>query len=103
MNKPVLPLVDDDRAVLDALEVELAPEFAQLCRIQVFDDPRAVLEVVRQWAAEHRSIVVAVVDQKLPGMSGVELLTALHRSAAQAVPEIFARARFLQAIRVEAR
>ena len=98
MKKPLLLLVDDDRAVLEALEAELAPEFAQLCRIEAFDDPHAALEALPAWAAERRSISVAIVDQKMPSMSGVEFLTALRSSVAEAAAETFAPARHMRAV-----
>ena len=86
MNKPVLLLVDDHRAVLDALEAELTPAFAELCRIEAFDDARAVLEALPRWTEERRSIAVAIVDQKMPGMTGVELLAALRASVRAVEP-----------------
>ena len=98
MNKPVLLLVDDDRAVLDALEVELTPAFAELCRIEAFDDARTVLEVLPRWTEERRSIAVAIVDQKMPGMTGVELLAALRASVEAAGSTAFTPARNARAI-----
>src|SRR5262245_36264968 len=78
MKKPVLLLVDDDQAVLDALEAELAPEFSQLCKIVAFDDPRAVLDALAGWTAESRAVAVAIVDQKMRQMTGVDLLAAFR-------------------------
>jgi CheY-like chemotaxis protein len=78
VKKPLLLLVDDDRAVLDALEAELTPEFSQLCRLEAFDDPGAVLRELPRWSVESRAIAVAIVDQKMPLMSGIELLSAFR-------------------------
>ena len=78
VKKPILLLIDDDRAVLEALEAELAPEFAQLCRIEAFDDPRGVLDALTAWSLAGRSVALAIVDQKMPGMSGAELLAELR-------------------------
>ena len=83
MRKPLLLLVDDDRAVLEALEAELRPAFEDICRIEAFDDPREVLAALPRWTEEQRPIAVAIVDQKMPGMTGVELLAALKRSAVE--------------------
>lgn len=81
MKKPLILLVDDDRAVLEALEAELLPAFGEIARVEAFDDPRDVLAALPRWTADERPIAVAIVDQKMPGMTGVELLVALRRSA----------------------
>jgi CheY-like chemotaxis protein len=81
MKKPLILLVDDDRAVLDALEAELRPAFEEIARIEAFDDPRAVLEALPGWAAEGRTVAVAVVDQRMPNLTGVDLLLRLRTSA----------------------
>ena len=81
MRKPLILLVDDERAVLEALEAMLVPAFEEICRIEVFDDPREVLAMMPRWAAERRTIAVAVVDQKMPHLAGVELLGRLKGNA----------------------
>ena len=85
MNKPVLLLVDDDRAVLEALEAELAPAFGEIARIEAFDDGRAVLDALPLWTAEQRSIAVAIVgDSALPG----ELRAAASLEGAMAACDV---------------
>jgi len=86
MKKPLLLLVDDDRAVLEALESELGPAFADICRLEALDDPRAVLGALPRWTEERRSIALAIVDQKMAEMAGVELLVALRRGASEPGP-----------------
>ena len=85
MKKPLILLVDDDRAVLEALEAELRPAFEEICRIESFDDPREVLASLPRWTDEQRPIAVAIVDQKMPRMSGVDLLVRLREAARGAV------------------
>lgn len=84
MRKPIILLVDDDRAVLEALESSLAPALGAFCRVESFDDPMDVLGAVPRWREEQRSIAVAVVDQRMPGCTGVELLLRMagHMAAA---------------------
>ena len=89
MKKPLLLLVDDDRAVLESLEAELLPAFEDICRIESFDDPREALAALPRWTQEQRPIAVAIVDQKMPGMSGVELLVALREAAIHAAEGTF--------------
>jgi hypothetical protein len=71
MKKPLLLLVDDDRAVLEALESELAPAFGEICRIEAFDDPLAVLASLPRWTEEGRSIAAAIVDLRSDARSHV--------------------------------
>src|SRR5262245_17680266 len=80
MKKPLLLLVDDDPAVLAALEAELTPAFGQLVRVAAFGRPDEVLDALPRWHGEGRAIALAIVDQKMPGMTGVELIAALRAS-----------------------
>ena len=77
MKKPLLLLVDDDRAVLEALEAALSPGFEEIARVEAFDRSEDVLEAISRWTEEKRPIAVAVVDQKMPGITGGELLKLL--------------------------
>src|SRR5207247_2088516 len=96
MKKPLILLVDDDRAVLEALEAALLPAFEEICRIEAFEDPADVLAAGPRWTEERRPIAVAIVDQKMPGMSGVDLLKTLREGATAS--EGFHPARHLKAI-----
>jgi len=80
VKKPVILLVDDEVAVLEALEAALTPRFSQICRVESFDDPGQVLEAVPAWEEEGRPVAVAIVDQKMPGMTGVDLLCRLQET-----------------------
>ena len=82
MRKPLILLVDDDRAVLDALEAALAPTFEPIARIETFASGQAVLVAVQGWTDEKRPIAVAIVDQKMPGITGVDLLIRVRAEAA---------------------
>jgi thioredoxin reductase (NADPH) len=78
MKKPLILLVDDDRAVLEALETTLDPLFGEICRIEAFAEPVEALDATARWAKEGRPLALAIVDQKMPGMTGVELLGRLR-------------------------
>ena len=86
MKKPLILLVDDDRAVLEALEAELSPALAEICRIESFDDSRAVLDALPVWGNEGRSIAAAIVDLKMPGLDGVDLVVEMRREAGATLP-----------------
>ena len=83
MKAPLLLVVDDDEAVLEALELELLPQFGGLCRIETFSHPQDVLQSLPRWQEEKRPIALAIVDQKMPGLTGVELLQRLRDPMAQ--------------------
>lgn len=89
--------MDDDRAVLESLEAALNTRFEELARVETFDRPEDALGAIPRWTAEKRSIAVAVVDQKMPGMTGVELLTRLRNDAGMSV-EAFHPARDLRGV-----
>ncbi len=86
MKKPILLVVDDDPAVLSALETELTRAFGQILRVEAFEDPREVFSTLPRWNRDHRPIALAVVDQKMPGLTGVELLKALRSSVTKDAP-----------------
>lgn len=80
MKKPVVLIVDDDPAVLAALHAEVLQRLGDVCRIETFERAQDVIEMLPSWEAENRAIAVAVVDQKMPRLSGVELIERLRTS-----------------------
>ena len=74
MRKPLILLVDDDRSVLAALEAALRPAFEAICRIEACETGEEALDALPRWQEERRPVAVAIVDQKMPGMTGVELI-----------------------------
>ncbi len=78
MKKPLVLLVDDDRAVLEALEALLGPELSEISRLEFFDRPDDVLAAMDGWKQEGRVLALAIVDQKMPAITGVELIRRLR-------------------------
>jgi putative two-component system response regulator len=72
MNKQIL-LVDDDRAVLDSLRRMLYAE-RNVWELTLMDDPAAALDCLRD-----RQFDAAVLDVKMPGISGLELLSRMQQ------------------------
>jgi len=68
--RPLLVLVEDDRAVLGALTFAFETEGYQ---VAAFRDPASALA-----APETRRASCLVVDQRLPGMSGLEVVAHLR-------------------------
>ena len=80
-TRPILLLVDDDPAVLAALEAELLPKFGGLCRIEAFERPEDVVTALSGWASAGRTVALAIVDQRMPGLTGLELIQKLRSPA----------------------
>ena len=75
MAKPVLLTVDDDREVLRAIERDLRRKYGADYRVLRAGSGPEALEIVRELKIRNNSIALFVIDQRMPGMSGVEFLS----------------------------
>ncbi|MCE9670705.1 FAD-dependent oxidoreductase [Myxococcus stipitatus] len=74
MAKPVILAVDDDTEVLRAVERDLRRKYGRDYRVLSADRGEAALETVRQLRLRGDPVALFLVDQRMPGMSGVEFL-----------------------------
>ncbi|AKF87154.1 hypothetical protein MFUL124B02_38610 [Myxococcus fulvus 124B02] len=74
MAKPVILAVDDDTEVLRAVERDLRRQYGREYRVLSADRGEAALETVRQLRLRGDPVALFLVDQRMPGMSGVEFL-----------------------------
>lgn len=74
MAKPVLLTVDDDAEVLRAVERDLRKKYSHAYRVLRADSGQAALEVVRELKVRNNPVALFLVDQRMPGISGVEFL-----------------------------
>ena len=74
MTKPVLLTVDDDAEVLRAIERDLRRKYAAEYRVLRPDSGAAALEIVRELKLRNNPLALFLVDQRMPGLSGVEFL-----------------------------
>ncbi len=74
MTKPVLLTIDDDAEVLRAIERDLRRKYAGDYRVLRADSGAAALEIVRELKLRNNQIALFLVDQRMPGLSGVEFL-----------------------------
>lgn len=74
MAKPAIVTVDDDAEVLRAVERDLRRKYASEYRILRADSGQTALEIVRELQIRNLSVALFLVDQRMPGMSGVEFL-----------------------------
>ncbi len=74
MAKPVLLTVDDDPEVLRAIERDLRRKYASDYRVLRAESGPAAMEIVRELKVRNNSVALFLVDQRMPGLSGVEFL-----------------------------
>jgi len=74
MAKPVLLTVDDDREVLRAIERDLRRNYASDYRVLRAESGVAAMEIVRELKVRNNAVALFLVDQRMPGLSGVEFL-----------------------------
>ena len=74
MAKPVLLTLDDDREVLRAIERDLRRKYASDYRVLRAESGPAAMEIVRELKVRNNSVALFLVDQRMPGLSGVEFL-----------------------------
>lgn len=74
MTKPVILAVDDDPAVLGAIERDLRREYRPEYRVMKAESGNEGLEVAQTLAARNTPIALFLVDQRMPVMSGTDLL-----------------------------
>ena len=84
MRKPVLLAVDDDPAVLGAIERDLRHRYRHDYRVMKAASPGEAVETATALAARNAPVALFLIDQRMPQQSGTELLrevTKLHPSA----------------------
>ena len=72
--KPAILAIDDDAAVLRAVERDLRRRYAENYRVVRAESGQAALEVVNQLELRNEPVALFLADQRMPGMSGVEFL-----------------------------
>ncbi len=77
MAKPVILAVDDDHEVLSAVERDLRRRYRQTHRILSASSGQQALEVARELKQRGSPVALFLVDQRMPEMSGTELLSEL--------------------------
>ena len=74
MGKISILAVDDDRAVLNAVERDLRQKYGREYRILKAESGPQALELVNQLKGRNENVALFVVDQRMPHMSGVQFI-----------------------------
>jgi thioredoxin reductase (NADPH) len=80
--KPILMAVDDDQPVLSAIVRDLRAEFGDRYDVQGARSGAEALEMLRELRARARQVALILTDQRMPGITGIDLL----RDAAELAP-----------------
>jgi thioredoxin reductase (NADPH) len=83
MSKPTIMTVDDDRDVLGAIERDLRRHYRSDYRILKAESGKIALETIRELKQREAPVALFLVDQRMPEMTGTELL----REAAKLYPD----------------
>ncbi|MFT4111657.1 FAD-dependent oxidoreductase [Silvibacterium sp.] len=79
MGKPVILAVDDDASVLEAVVQDLRRKYGAEYRILRAASGQAALDTCAQLKQRGDSVALILSDQRMPGMSGVELLERVQQ------------------------
>ena len=74
MARPTILTVDDDREVLRAVERDLRRRYSESYRVLRADSGAVALDTLRELKVRGDAVALLLVDQRMPGMSGVDFL-----------------------------
>ena len=74
MIKPVILTIDDDPAVLGAIDRDVRHQYRHEYRVMKASSAQEGLETAKELAARNTPIAMFIVDQRMPEMSGIDVL-----------------------------
>jgi response regulator RpfG family c-di-GMP phosphodiesterase len=78
MKKPVIICIDDEKAVLDSLKVELNDYFSDMLSVELAESALESLEVINDLIKKDIEVPIIISDWLMHGMKGDELLIEIH-------------------------
>jgi len=79
VTKPAILVVDDDTAVLAAIERDLRKQYRSEYRVMKADSGADALDAAKELATRNTPVALFLVDQRMPGLSGTELLSEVMK------------------------
>jgi thioredoxin reductase (NADPH) len=79
VTRPVILAVDDDREVLGAIERDLRKQYRGKYRVVAAVSPQEALDAARQLKSRGVPVALFLVDQRMPDMTGTQLLVELKK------------------------
>jgi thioredoxin reductase (NADPH) len=76
MPKPILLTIDDDPLVLGAVERDLRGRYADRLRVVAASSGDEALQLLKEVVARNEAVALMLADQRMPGLTGVDLLEA---------------------------
>jgi len=84
MARPIILAVDDDASVLEAVVQDLRRKYGQEYRILRAGSGQAALDTCIQLKQREDAVALIVSDQRMPGMTGVDMLERVQHTYPQA-------------------
>lgn len=84
MSKPVILAVDDEPRVLSAVEADLRSRYGRDYQVVGAASGEEAREALRSLALRARPVALVMADQRMPGMTGVDLLREVRELAPDA-------------------
>ena len=81
MAKPIIIAVDDDAAVVAAVVRDLRARYGEDYRVLRATTGREALELLADLVLKDRQVAAVVSDQRMPGMSGIEVLQEVRQQS----------------------
>lgn len=75
MSKPIIMIVDDEPAVLNAVERDLRPRYGKDYRFVKAESGAIALDAAKRLHLRNEIVALFLVDQRMPEMSGTEFLS----------------------------
>ena len=79
MAKPTIVTIDDDRAVLNAIERDLRQKYGRDYRIIKADSGQSALDSLKQLEQRGDIVALFLTDQRMPQMTGVQFLAEARK------------------------
>ena len=84
MSRPVILTVDDDAAVAASVQRDLAAQYGEHYRVVGATSGAEALDLLARLALRSDPVALIATDQRMPRMTGIELLAASRTHAPDA-------------------